>query len=170
MAAKTGQMKPEAGKVPLKPAIEVLLLYEDLGTALRAKLSLDRLSVHLGAETGISTRVWRLDLLSHPLLAEQAVMEAVAAHVIVLSLHGRTRMWTEVCTWLNRWRERKEDRSYALAALLDAETGSPGSADPAISYLKHIAKTAGADLFCSSGQAPARLLTQPFADTPSVLC
>jgi len=97
-------------------------------------------------------------------------MEAVAAHVIVLSLHGRTRMWTEVCTWLNRWLERKEDRSYALAALLDAETGPPGSPNPAVAYLKRIAKTAGADLFCSFGQAPAQLLTQPFADTTSAFC
>ena len=170
MAAKTGQTRPEAGKVPLKPAIEVLLLYEDLGTALRAKLSLDRLSVHLGAETGISTRVWRLDLLSHPLLAEQAVMEAVAAHVIILSLRGRRHIRTEVRTWLDRWLDRKEDRSYALAALLDAETGSPRSLDPAISYLRGIAKTARADLFCSSGEAPARFFTQPFADTTSAFC
>lgn len=170
MAAKTGQTRPEPGKVPLKPAIEVLLLYEDLSTALRAKLSLDRLSLHLGAEAGISTRLWRLDLLSQPLLAEQAVIEAVAAHVIVLSLHGCPHIRTEVRNCLNRWLEHKADRPYALAALLDAETGSPGSPGSAISYLKGIAKTAGADLFCSSGQAPARLLTQPFADAPSAFC
>ncbi len=170
MAAKTGQTQPEAGEVPVKPVLEVLLLYEDLGTALQAKHSLDRLPLHLGAEAGISTRLWRLDLLSQPLLAEQAVIEAVAAHVIVLSLHGRTHIRTEVRNWLDRWLEHKEDRPYALAALLDAETGPPGSPNPAVAYLKRIAKTAGADLFCSFDQAPARRLTQPFADTTSAFC
>jgi len=43
---------------PVRPVLEVLLLYEDLGTALRAKRSLDRLPGQLGARKGLNTRLW----------------------------------------------------------------------------------------------------------------
>ena len=141
-------------EVPVKPALEVLLLYEDLGTALRAKQSLDLLPGQLGAATALGTRLWRLDLLGEPLLAEQAAIEAAAADVIVLSLHGRTTLRAEVCHWLRRWPDHKEDRAYALAALLDPEPAQPGSDNPVVAYLKRVAQAANADLFFGFRQVP----------------
>ncbi len=132
----------------------MLLLYEDLGTALRAKHSLDLLPGQLGAAAGLDTRLWRLDLLGEPLLAEQAAIEAAEADVIVLSLHGRTALRAEVCHWLSRWLDRKEDRAYALAAFLDPEPSQPGSDNPVVAYLKRVAEAANADLFFGFRQVP----------------
>jgi hypothetical protein len=154
MAGIAVEAEPEAGEVPVKSALEVLLLYEDLSTALRARHSLDRLPGQLGGETGLNTRMWRLDLLRQPLLAEQAAIEAAAADVIILSLHGRTALRAEARNWLTRWLDRKEDRPYALAALLDAETATPHGRNPVVAYLKRVATTAGADLFCGCGRVP----------------
>ena len=154
MAAKAGQAQPGAGEVPVKPVLEVLLLYEDLSTALRAKHSLDQLPGQLGGETGLNTRLWRLDLLGQPLLAEQAAIEAAAADVIILSLHRSSDLRAELRNWLSRWLEHKEARPYALAALLDAEAAQPGRRNAVVAYLQRVAATAGADLFCGSDLAP----------------
>ena len=138
MAAETVRAGPERGRAPVKPVLDVLLLYEDLGTALRAKHSLDLLPGQLGLKAGWGTRVWRLDLLGEPLLAEQAAIEATAADVIILSLHGRSELRAEA----------REDRPCALAALLDPEPAQPGGDNPVVAYLKRVAEAAHADLFC----------------------
>lgn len=86
MSATVVRAGPDERDAPVKPVLDVLLLYEDLGTALRAKHSLDLLPVPFITEAGLSTKLWRLDLLSQPLLREQAALEAAAADLIILSL------------------------------------------------------------------------------------
>jgi hypothetical protein len=147
MVARAVRAVPPGDKTPVKPKLDVLLLYEDLGTALRAKHALDSLPCQLGVEGGWGTRLWRLDLLSVPLLAEQAAIEAASADVIILSLHGRTALRAEARDWLSRWLDHKEDRPYALAALLDPEPAPRGSDNPMVADLKRIAEAARADLF-----------------------
>ena len=157
MAAKASRAYPEGGVAPIKPVLDVLLLYEDLGTALRAKHSLDLLPTPFITEAGLRTRLWRLDLLGEPLLAEQAAIEAAAADIIILSLHGRSELRAEARDWLSRWLDHKEDRPYALAALLDPEPTQPGSDNPVVAYLKQFAEAAQADLFCGSCRTPIPL-------------
>jgi hypothetical protein len=154
MAAIAVRADPEGATTPVKARLDVLLLYEDLGTALRAKRSLDFLPSQLGVEAGWGTRLWRLDLLGEPLLAEQAALEAAAADVIILSLHGRNELRAEARDWLSRWLDHKEKRPYTLAALLDPEPADPGSDHPVVAYLKRVAEAAHADLFCDFRNAP----------------
>jgi len=150
MASKAVRADSKGGNAPVRPVLEVLLLYEDLGTALRAKRSLDRLPGQRGAQTGLHTRLWRLDLLRQPLLAEQAAIEAAAADVIILSLRRRKHLQAEVRNWLNRWLDHREDRPYALAVLLSGEPARAGSRSPVVAYLQRVAETAHANLFCES--------------------
>ena len=154
MVARAVRAVPGGDKTPVKPKLDVLLLYEDLGTALRATRSLDLLPGQLGVEAGWSTKLWRLDLLSVPLLAEQAAIEAAAAEVIILSLHGHTALRAEVCHWLRRWLDHKKDRPYALAALLDPEPCRPDIDKPVVAYLKRFTEAANADLFFGFHQVP----------------
>jgi hypothetical protein len=169
MAAKTVRAEPEATEAPVRPVLEVLLLYEDLGTAIRARHLLDRLPGQLGRETDFNTRLWRLDLLGQPLLAEQAAIEAAAADVIILSLHGRGDLPTDVRNWLNRWLDHKEDRPYALAASLDAEPTEARDRNPLVDDLRQFAASAGVDLFFGVGRTLVPS-TQPFTDSPSAFC
>ena len=175
MEAEAVRAGPERGEAPVKPVLDVLLLYEDLGTALRAKHSLDLLPAQLGTEASWGTRMWRLDLLGEPLLAEQAAIEAAAADVIILSLHGRNELRAEARDWLSRWLHHKEDRPYALAALLDPEPAHPGSDNPVVAYLKRVAEAAHADLFFGSCNASvpapgssAGEITEPARDSAAV--
>jgi hypothetical protein len=145
---------PKASDAAVEPVLDVLLLYEDFSTALRAKHSLDLLPLPFITGAGLSTKLWRLDLLGEPLLREQAALEAVAADLIILSLHGRDELQADARDWLNRWLDHKEDRSYALAVLLDPETADAGSGHPVVAYVKLIADAASADLFCSFCRTP----------------
>jgi hypothetical protein len=151
MAVRAG---PNESDTPLKAVLDALLLYEDFATALRAKHSLDLLPISFITEGRWRTSLWRLDLLSEPLLAEQAAIEGAAADVIILSLHGRQELRAEAREWLNRWLNRKENRPYALAALLDPDPAQYRSDDPVVRYLKRVAEAAHADLFCGFCSAP----------------
>jgi hypothetical protein len=176
MAAKAVRAGPEGGETPVKPVVDVLLLYEDLGTALRAKHSLDLLPAPFITEAGFRTNLWRLDLLGEPLLAEQAAIEAAGADVIILSLHGRNELRAEARDWLSRWLDHKEDRPYALAAFLDPEPAQPAGDNPVVAYLMRVAEAAHADLFCSFCHAPipapgssASEITERSRDSAAVL-
>jgi hypothetical protein len=164
MAAKTLRAEPDASEVPVRPGLEVLLLYEDLGTALRARRLLDHLPGQPGRETDLHTRLWRLDLLGQPLLAEQAAIEAAAADVIILSLHGSEDLPAEVRNWLNRWLDHKEDRPYALAASLDAAPTESRDRNHLLEDLRQFAASAGVELLCGADRTSASS-PQPFADT-----
>ncbi len=138
----------------MAPLLNVMILYEDLGTGLRAKRSLDLLPDHLRANAKLSTKLWRLQLLSDPLLSEQAAREGAAADVIILSVHGRSALPVEVETWLGSWRRHKQPRAYALGVLLDAAEVSQGSENPVVSYMQQVASDAGVDLFYGFSEAP----------------
>ena len=129
-------------------ALEVVLLYEDLTTALRAKGSLELVRHKFPAGPAVAIKLWRLDLLAEPLLAEQVTLEAVAADLLLLSLHDGHDLRLEVREWLRNWLKRKEARAYALALLLDPAFGVGGAAAKnfATVYLQHVALSAGAEL------------------------
>jgi hypothetical protein len=155
MQARAGPYLSEAGKTAVMPAPDVLILYEDLGTGLRAKHALDLLPDHFPADARCSTKLWRLELLSDPLLAEQAALEAAAADVIIMSVHGRRELPAEARRWLNGWLAHKEPRPYALGVLLDSREVNQGSENPVIRYMEQVACAAGADLFYGFSEAPA---------------
>ncbi|MGO8931173.1 MAG: hypothetical protein ACLQU3_30320 [Limisphaerales bacterium] len=154
MSAKVVRLGVDVSCAPLKPVLDVLLLYEDFGTALRAKHSLDLLPVSFITEGGMRTNLWRLDLLGEPLLRDQAAREAAAADLIILSLHGHDRLQAHAHEWLNRWLDYKENRPYALAVLLDPGTANAGPDHPVVAHVKRIAAAASADLFYSFCQTP----------------
>jgi len=137
---------PAVGQLPLAPQVEVLILYEDYGTGLRARRSLDRLPEHLPSGARLSTKLWRIELLADSLLHEQAAVEAAAADVVILSVHGRSALPPTVQTWLNRWLRPRQRRAYALGVLLDPEEASRGSANPVAAYMQQVAAIAGVDL------------------------
>ncbi len=137
---------PAVEQLPLAPQVEVLILYEDYGTGLRARRSLDHLPERLPTGARLSTRLWRIQLLADSLLHEQAAVEAAAADVLILSVHGRNALPPTVQVWLNRWLRLRQQRAYALGVLLDPEEAGRGSANPVAAYMQQVAAIAGVDL------------------------
>lgn len=133
-------------QLPLAPQVEVLILYEDYGTGLRARRSLDRLPEHLPTGARLSTKLWRIQLLDDSLLHEQAAVEAAGADVIILSVHGRSALPPTVQAWLNRWLCLRQRRACALGVLLDPEEASRGSANRVAAFMQQVAAIGGVDL------------------------
>ena len=136
------------------PSLEVLILYEDYGTGLRAKRSLDLLPARFPAKAHWSTKLWRIELLSDPLLKEQAAREAAAADVLILSLHGRSTLPAGLREWLTCWLGHKPSRPCAMGVLLDAEQGGQGGKNPVIACIQQVAAIAGSDFFYGFSEAP----------------
>jgi hypothetical protein len=164
MQASLSSCTPEAAEAAVMPALDVFILYEDLPTGLRAKQSLDLLPNRLLAGAPVSTHLWKIALLADALLAGQAVLEAAAASVIILSVHGRGELPEIVRTWLRGWLARKEQRPYALGVLLDAEQAGQGSENPVVQYVQQVAEAGGADLFYGFSETPAGDLESVIAE------
>jgi hypothetical protein len=142
------------GDPPIPPLLDVTILYEDFGTGLRAKRSLDLLPESLRANAKLSTKLWRTELLSDPFLCEQAAREAAAADVVILSMHGRSALPAEVQAWLRCWLRHKEERPYALGLLLDPTEVNEGRGNPVVDYMQQLAATARVDLFHGFAETP----------------
>ena len=132
---------------PVPSVLDVLIIYEDLGTALRAKHSLDRLPTQAGTGPRLNTKLWKVDLLREPLLREQAAIEAIGVDVIILSIHGRSELPVAVREWLHRWLDRKEKRPYAFCVLLDPELAGRWQESPVAAQVKVVGEVSGVDLF-----------------------
>jgi hypothetical protein len=165
--AKTSEHRFEGAEPPVTPALEVLILYEDLGTALRAKRSLDLIPAKWDASAGVNTKLWRRDLLRDALLREQAAIEAAGADVILLSLHGQGGLPAEVSEWTRRWLHYKEDRPYALGVLLDPEVARETGGAPVVTSVQQVANAASADLFYGYSEVPAAELEAALAEIAS---
>ena len=141
------------GQVQAPQAVRIVLVYEDTATGLRARESVDAMSHQLRLDADLRIRLWRLDLLGIAGVREQVAIEAAAAHVIILSLHGNGDLPVEVRGWLESWLRHKEERAYAIGVLLDPPAVTQQRANWVIAYMRQIADSAGADLFCSVGEA-----------------
>lgn len=129
------------------PVLNALIVYEDSDTGLRAKRCLDLLPANFRLEPQITIRLYRIDLLHASLLREQAAIEAAAADVVIVSLHGGTELNPVVGRWMERWLHLKEDRPYALGLLLDPKPASKGNTDPVIGHVQSLFQSTSVDIF-----------------------
>jgi hypothetical protein len=133
--------------------VNILMVYEDSETGLRAKRSLLGLQALGLAASSMRTRLWRRELLSAELLRQQAAREAVASDVIIISLHGDQPVPQEVAQWLDCWLERKAERPYALGVLLDKASTSPAGSHPLVAHFRKVAERGRAEFlegFCET--------------------
>ncbi len=154
MASRFSENAPWTRTPAVPSTLDVLILYKDLGTALRAKRLLDLLPDKFRADTDLSTKLWRVDLLTDPLLRERAAIEAAASDVIILSLHGAGGLPAPVTDCLGRWLNHKPDRPCAVGLLLDPEPAAAGASNATIMAVERIAEAGHADLFYGFCEVP----------------
>ena len=158
MEANCLQDGPENTGTTTQPILEVLILYEDFATGLRAKCSLDLLLSQCRMETCFRTKIWKVDLLSEPLLREQAAIEAAGSDVILLSVHGRGNVPAAMLDWVSRLLHYKEDRPYAIGLMLDPDVATPAAHNAVRAHLQQVAAAAGVDFFCDFRAAPVPMI------------
>lgn len=101
------------------PALNVMLIYEDLAAGRRAKELLDRLRHRLGPEAEMEIHLCRFDLLQVPQFREEAMEHGLGADILILSARHGVEVPSHVQDWLETCRNAGASRSAALVMLLD---------------------------------------------------
>lgn len=100
--------------------MNVVIIYDHLGLAVRANAMLARTAARAGALGEWSVKPWRLDFVSLPLTADTAVAEAAAADLVVLALRDPAVRPPWLDDWLESWAETRGVEGAALALFADA--------------------------------------------------
>jgi len=116
--------------------MNAVILYDDRKLAGEVNAMLERAAGRAGGAGSWTVRPWRLDLLSLPRAAEEALDEAAEAHLIVLAQRSQAEPPARLLGWLETWAGRRQVRDAALA-LFDGGGG----------YTEPVAATAGLSAF-----------------------
>jgi len=99
---EAGEMStPHEHFTPHDSAIKALIIYTDFLSAAKANATLECSAKNADFSVRWNIRPWRVDLLKFPSTAEEALTEALDAHLIVFA--GRHAQWLP--TWLHDWLE-----------------------------------------------------------------
>jgi len=106
--------------------IQILLVYEDRPTGLRAKCALDRALSQLEVAAEGQVNAWRLDLLNDRKCKAKANRDARGADILALSVHGHKPLDTQSRACLKQWIGLKRTQPCALMISLDANSQPVG--------------------------------------------
>jgi hypothetical protein len=122
-------------------AINALIIYDDFTFAARANATLQRSAHHLDMSIKWNVRPWRLDMLKFPPTAEEALNEAIDAHLIVFAGVTAKPLPAWLNDWLEHWAKCRRIDEAALAIIDDGNkhTSSPST----ISEMSLFAKRRG---------------------------
>lgn len=129
---------------------KIVVAYENLSAALRARQMCERLAVDLRHEGGIHCALWKFDLLGEPALIGQATEEAAAAGMVIFSANS-TALPARVRNWVEGWPAATHQNRAALVVLLDDAEEKAGHSAPITTYVREIARARHADFFCKAG-------------------
>jgi hypothetical protein len=152
-ALKTGN-RGGAPAREARPGLDVLLMYEDLSTGLRARRLLDEVVTSLNLEVDFQANLWRFDLLGEPALLELAADEAAKADIVFVSAHGQHDLPAAIHLWFKQWLARKGREPCALAVVLDPSTKEAPARNRILEALGAVGGPAGVEVFVHAAVAP----------------
>jgi hypothetical protein len=136
--------------------LKIVIAHEDLVTGIEAAAVLRRLAAQIESEFSIKSdawqigsSLWKFEMLQEPELREQALAEAVAADMIIISVG--TRLPACVMQWIEKALPMKKGGPAALVALLDRV--NPFCETEAFcpeTYFRRLAGQYGLDFFCNT--------------------
>lgn len=135
--------------------LEVVIIYDDLEAAGRAKQSLEGLPAGGAPSPTFSTRLWKVELLENGFLREQAAKEAAAADIILLAVAAVCNLPASVKKWLQRWGECRTARPCAFCLLVGPKARRSVEEATGRASLEHLVRQAGADFFVGVCRTPA---------------
>jgi len=150
------------GKEPMTAAreertwLEVMLMYEDFSTGLRARREFDAVASLLKLEVDFRVNFWRFDLLREPVLFDWATEEAAQADMVFLSAHGPNDLPAAIDFWLQRWLARRIGEPCALSVVLDHSARDTVATNRLLEELRAMAGPAGVDVFLGAADAPQK--------------
>lgn len=103
--------------------MKALIIYEDLTGATRAAAALKRAAWRANVSADWDIKPWRTDALKFPSVADQALIEAADADLIILAGPQAHSLPTWLEEWLRCWVIRRNIQDAALAVLHDESGG-----------------------------------------------
>jgi hypothetical protein len=140
-----------AGSEDFMPQLELLLIYEDIPTALRAKRAVDHVMGGQKAPADCQIHAWKIDLLHDPDCSEQAMQDALAADILVLSTHGNNNLSSKAASHLKQWVGLKRGTPCALVVSLDSEAKLFTDVNPELTELCFAATRNGMTVILHAG-------------------
>jgi hypothetical protein len=117
--------KPKQLSSSPHPAVKAIVLYDNFASGAKASTVLRRTARQAGGTKPCSIRPWRVDLLKVPLIAEESLIEAASAHLIVFA--GRfvqaPPIW--LLAWLKQWAVSRQNHHVALAIIGHQDANLP---------------------------------------------
>lgn len=132
--------------------IELLLLYEDLPTGLRARRALDRVLSRPELMAEGLLHPWRLDTLGDPQCREQAALDALTAEIVMLSMHGGNHLPLVTETSLEEWFGSKTSKGRVLVISFDLDAKPLIKTNPTATKLGAIAARNGVAMILHFGE------------------
>ena len=159
---KTGRTKSDRFQSDNIPAqADVMLVYEDMGTGFRAFRCFQYLDQMLDGRrinTDFRWTLWKLGLFNTPEFYDRAVLAAIGAEVIVMSLHGDRSLGSAIESWLKAWVNQRGDKECALGVLFDDDKRGMDSVRDTLLRLQQATRQSAVELF--SGFMSSRVVEE----------
>jgi len=107
----------ELPQTPLAPPMKAVIIYDNFAFAARAAERLQRAAQQVDTAIHWNLRLWRLDTLSLPQRADEALAEAVDAHLIVFAGHRTQLLPSGLLDCLERWAACRQVADAAFAVI-----------------------------------------------------
>lgn len=97
--------------------LKALIIYDDFAIAAEANAMLQHTALEADAITHWNVRPWRVDTLRLPRRADEALAEAVDAHLIVFAGYRAQSFPSWLQDWLKQWVARRKIKGAGLAVV-----------------------------------------------------
>jgi hypothetical protein len=97
------------------PAMKALIIYQDFASAAKANTALQYSAQHSEVRVKWNIRPWRVDMLTFQPTADEALEDAMDAHLIVFAGCCTRSISHCLQDWLEKWADRRQIEAAALA-------------------------------------------------------
>jgi hypothetical protein len=123
----------------------VVIMYEDFGTGMRAKKGLDYVAEELGNNLEFRHSMWRLDILQDPKLNVLAAPALAEADLLIISLRGEGQLPAKIRALIAERLAQTVNHECALVALFEGAATATRSS--VYACLANLARQHGLDFF-----------------------
>lgn len=102
--------------------VKAVIIYNDFDSATHATALVERAVMRADEAIKPDIKLWRLDFLKQPMLADLTVFVAANADLIVLALNRIHSLPAELLDWLKNWADQRQIEDAALLPLHSNET------------------------------------------------
>ena len=132
---------------PPRESLTVLVAYDTLRSAIKAKALCDRLTQQITPACGLTLGYWSLSAMQQPSLAQAVDNEAASAELLIVAVNGDECLETPVKRSLVRCIRRVRAHGGALVAQLYGILKMDEELSPTYGCLKQLAQELGVDFF-----------------------